>query len=88
MVTFTSKPFCQQEPPREVIMVGKAPMSFDPETVTLLRETLDDAWASLRPEQQATMQKTALAERILKSAARGERDRKRLRDAALIDLAA
>ena len=69
-------------------MVGEAPMSFDPETVILLRETLDDAWASLRPEQQATMQKTALAERILKSAARGERDRKRLRDAALMDLAA
>jgi hypothetical protein len=38
-------------------------------------------------ELQATMQKTALAERILKSAARGERDRKRLRAVAL-DLAA
>jgi hypothetical protein len=69
-------------------MFGKAPMSFDPETVALLRETLDDAWASLRPEQQATMQKTVLAERILKSAADGERDRKHLRDAALRDLAA
>jgi hypothetical protein len=33
------------------------------------------------------MQKAALAERILKTSARGERDRKRLRDAAL-DLAA
>jgi hypothetical protein len=32
------------------------------------------------------MQKTALAESILKSAAQGERDRERLRDAAL-DLA-
>jgi hypothetical protein len=69
-------------------MVGEAPMSFDPETVALLKETLEDAWAALRPEQQATMQKTALAERILKSAADGERDRKRLRDAALIDIAA
>ena len=38
-------------------------------------------------ELQGTMQKTALAERILKSAARGERDRERLRAAAL-DLAA
>ncbi len=65
-------------------MVGKAPMSFDPEVVTLMRETLDDAWASLPLEQQATMQKTALAERILKSAAQGERDRERLRDAALM----
>ena len=62
-------------------------MRFDPETVALLRETLDDAWACLSPELQATMLKTALAERILKSAARGERDPKRLRAAAL-DLAA
>ena len=68
-------------------MVGEAPMSFDPETVALLRETLEEAWAALGPEQQATMQKTALAERILKSAADGERDRKRLRDAALMDIA-
>jgi hypothetical protein len=68
-------------------MVGKAFMPFDPETVTLLRETLEDAWACLRPEQQATMQKTALAERMLKSAAEGERDRQRLRDVALMDVA-
>ena len=69
-------------------MVGKASKSFDPETVTLLRETLDDAWASLPPEQQARMQKTALAERMLRSAAQGERDRQRLRlrEAALVDL--
>jgi hypothetical protein len=64
-------------------MVGKETISFDPETVTLLREILDDAWACLRPEQQETVQKTALAERILNSAAQGERNRDRLRDAAL-----
>jgi hypothetical protein len=69
-------------------MVGKESTNFDPETVALLREILDDAWACLAPEQQATMQKTALAERILKSAAQGERDRERLRDAALMDLVA
>jgi hypothetical protein len=34
------------------------------------------------------MLKTTLAERILKSAAQGERDRKRLRDAALIEFTA
>jgi hypothetical protein len=68
-------------------MISRDPGYFDPETVALLRETLDDAWACLSPDLQATMQKTALAERILKSAARGERDRKRLRAAAL-DLAA
>ena len=64
-------------------MIGREAAHFDPDTVALLRETLDDAWGCLSPELQATMQKTALAERILKSAARGERDRKRLRAAAL-----
>ena len=69
-------------------MDGKEPTYFDLETVALLRETLDDAWASLRPEQRATMLKTTLAERILKSAARGERDRQRLLDAALTEFTA
>jgi hypothetical protein len=59
-------------------MDGKEPVYFDPETVTLLRETLDDAWDCLRPHQQATMLKSTLAERILKSAAQGERDPARL----------
>jgi hypothetical protein len=56
---------------------------FDPETVALLTETLEEAWTCLPPELQATMQKTALAERMLKSAARGARDRDRLIEAAL-----
>jgi len=68
-------------------MIGNKAVYFDPETVTLLRETLDDAWGRLSPELQTTMQKTELAERILKCAALGERDRKRLRAAAL-DVAA
>ena len=64
------------------------PVHFDPETITVLKETLDDAWGRLRPHQQATMLKSTLAERLLESAARGERDRKRLLDAALQDVAA
>ena len=64
------------------------PAYFDLETVALLRETLEDAWACLRPAQQATMSRTILAERILKSAAQGERDRERLLDAALMENAA
>ncbi len=63
------------------------PAYFDLDTVALMRETLDDAWASLRPQQRATMQKTTLAVGILKSAAEGERDRERLLDAALSELA-
>jgi hypothetical protein len=64
-------------------MAAKAPAHFDPETITAMREVLDDAWGSLSPEMQVLMSKTVLAERILKSAAKGERDRDRLRDAAL-----
>jgi len=66
----------------------KEPVYYDLETVALLRETLDDAWDSIRPEQQAGMLKTALAERILKCAAEGERDPGRLRGAALSEISA
>ena len=66
-------------------MNDNRPAYFDLETVALPREVLEDAWALLRPEQCATMLKTTLAERILKLAAQGERDRERLLDAALLE---
>jgi hypothetical protein len=56
---------------------------IDLKTVSILKEVLDDAWYSLSAEQQAMMSKTVLAERLLRSAAKGERDRKRLLAAAL-----
>jgi len=64
------------------------PVYFDLDTVNLLRETLEEAWASIPPRRQAMMSRSLLAERILKTAARGERDRERLLNAALVDLAA
>jgi len=64
-------------------MAAKEPVRFDPETVNILREVLDDAWNSLGRETRAMVSKTVLAERILMSAANGERDRKRLFAAAL-----
>jgi len=76
------------EKSREAIMSQSGPAYFDLQTVALLRKTLDDAWASIRPEQRAAISRSLLAERILKSAAQGERDRVRLLDAALTDLAA
>lgn len=69
-------------------MKSEKPVYFDIDTVLLLRETLEDAWACLRPEQTATTSKTLLAERILKAAAKGERDPERLIDAALMEVAA
>jgi hypothetical protein len=61
---------------------------FNPETVTLMKTALDDAWDRLEPKTQARVLKTTLAVRILESASQGERDRERLRDAALRGLAA
>lgn len=65
-------------------METKQQAYFDIDTVLLLREALVDGWACLRPEQRATTSKTLLAERILKSAAEGERDPERLIDVALM----
>ena len=56
---------------------------IDLKTVSILKEVLDDAWYSLSVEQQSMMSKTVLAERLLRSAAKGERDGKRLLAAAL-----
>jgi hypothetical protein len=66
----------------------KEPVFYDLRTVALLRETLDEAWDSILPEQRAGMLKTTLAKRILKCAADGERDPERLRGAALSELSA
>ncbi len=63
----------------------RTPACLNLNTVALLKDALDDAWASIGPEQKATMVRTLLAERILKSAAQGERDPVRLREAALAE---
>ena len=57
--------------------------SFDPETIAVLRQVLEDSWASLRPDQQRATLKTELTQRILAAAANGERDPIRLRERAL-----
>ena len=69
-------------------MANEKPVYFDLDTVALLRATLDEAWACLPLQQQARISRTALAEGILKSAAQGERDPDRLREAALTAIAA
>jgi hypothetical protein len=68
--------------------MSKAAIHYNAETIALLKMALDEAWSSLPPKLQATMLKTTLAERILKSASEGERNRERLRAAALRDVAA
>jgi hypothetical protein len=66
-------------------MAIKEPIPLDLKTVNVLKEVLEHAWYSLSVEQQAMMSKTTLAERILVSAAKGERDRERLLAVALED---
>ena len=68
--------------------MAKPTVHFDAETIALMKVALDEPWNRLPPKLQATMLKTSLAERILKSAAARERNRERLREAALGDLAA
>jgi hypothetical protein len=62
--------------------------SYDPVTVRILREVLDDAWATLPSEQQTQTEKSALALRILRLASSGERDPTRLSALALDSLKA
>jgi len=43
-------------------MVGKEPVYFDPETISALRDILDEAWNRLPPERQVTTLKSTLAD--------------------------
>ena len=49
--------------------MAKAAAHFDAQTIAFMKVALDEAWDRLPPKLQATMLKTTLAERILKSAA-------------------
>jgi hypothetical protein len=62
-------------------------MYFDPDTIALLRTTLDHVWAGLPPTRRALTSQSVLAERILRAASRGERNPERLRAIALSERA-
>jgi hypothetical protein len=57
---------------------------YDPETLLVLRNALDEAWALLPDDRKSESQKSLMAQRILKNAAEGVRDPVRLRAYALI----
>jgi hypothetical protein len=60
--------------------------AYDPETVNLLQEVLDEVWESLSPERQARTRKSDVALRILRLAVRGERDPVKLRTRAMTEV--
>ena len=65
-------------------MEGTRVAFFDPNTVAMLRDVLDEAWSCL-PAGQINVTRSLLAERILKAARDGERDPDRLRTHAITD---
>jgi hypothetical protein len=56
---------------------------YDPETLTILRKVLDEAWAALPDSSKSETLKSEMAQHILKQAADGVRDPVRLRTSAL-----
>jgi hypothetical protein len=63
-------------------MPESTPAFFDPKTVAMLREVLDDAWALL-PAGKTSVSRSMLAERILRAAKAGERNPAKLRAHAI-----
>jgi len=56
---------------------------YDPETLIVLRNALDEAWAALPDGSKSETLKSEMAQHILKQAADGVRDPVRLRASAL-----
>ena len=60
---------------------------FDPQTLAILRAVFEEACELLPPDQRSHEMRSALAVRILKHAAEGERNPTRLRTFALMEIA-
>ena len=58
---------------------------YDSETIKLLRTVLDEAWDTLRPLHREQISKSHMAVCVLRQAAKGERNRDRLRFRAIAD---
>ncbi len=59
---------------------------FQPEEIVMMRAALDEAASDLPRELQTSSYKAALAERILLHVANGERDRRKIKTAALVEV--
>jgi hypothetical protein len=58
--------------------------AYDPETLNVMRDALDQAWALLPQDRKNKFLKVDMADRVLRKAAVGERDPAALRIAALM----
>jgi hypothetical protein len=62
--------------------------NFDPETIAVLTESLEEGWDTLRSIGNTTISREALAKRLLELARTGERNPSRLCTTALVALLA
>ena len=62
--------------------------AYDAETLAILEAAFDEAWALLQINSDDSVTRDALARCLLALASSGERDRVRLRNAALLELSA
>jgi len=72
-----------------LVYLTKHPEAFDPETITILVEALDSAWATIKAgsarfDGRDEDARTAVARYIVDLALKGERNRERLVDGALL----
>jgi hypothetical protein len=62
--------------------------AHDQDTIGMLRQVLDDTWATLSPGLQTQANKAIIAQEILKLVADGERDPTRLCELAVLTVEA
>jgi hypothetical protein len=72
-----------------LVYLTKHPEGFDPETITILAEALDGAWATIKAsgaqfDGRDEDARDAVAKYIVEFALKGERDRQRLIESALL----
>ena len=75
--------------PEMLVYLSKHPEAFDPETITILVEALEEAWATIqlsgaRLDERGEDARDTIAKYIVELALKGERDRQRLIDGALV----
>jgi hypothetical protein len=65
----------------------REPRFYDAETISILKSAFDETCAAVPAERLTQAMRACIAERILKIAGTGERDRVRLRTLALMEVA-
>jgi hypothetical protein len=77
---------CQRASGESIVSTTK-PHFYDAETISMLKSAFDETCAAVPAERLTQAMRASIAERILKIARTGERDRVRLRTRALMEVA-